>query len=101
MRDFAQLITALALLLAVQYLAAAVCAALLILLLMSAVVYPGRTLQLLAAVGALALAFKAPAHCATAIGAAALALTFTAHLARVRAVKLNDEPLMLEDQRQH
>lgn len=80
MREFTQLLTALCVLAAVQYLAAALGVVLLILLLMAAVVHPRQTLQLLATIAALALAFKAPAHCAVAIGAAVVALTVTAHL---------------------
>lgn len=80
MRDFLQLLTALAVVAIVQYLALALSVALLILLLMAAIVHPRRTLQLLAAVGVLALAFKAPAHCALAIGAAVVAMTVTARL---------------------
>jgi hypothetical protein len=83
-RDFIQFLTALCVLAAVQYLALALSVALLILLLMAAVVHPRRTLQLLATVGLLALAFKAPAHCAVAIGAAAVALTVAAHLSERR-----------------
>lgn len=85
MRDILQFLTALVVLAAVQYLAAALSVALLILLLLAAVVHPRRTLNLLATVGLLALAFKAPAHSAAAIGAAAVALTITVHLSNRRA----------------
>ena len=84
MRDFIQFLTALAVLAIVQYLALALGVALLVLLLMAAVVHPRQTLQLLATVAALALACKAPAHCAAAIGAAAAALTIVAHLSQRR-----------------
>lgn len=80
MRDFIQLLTALCVLAAVQYLALALSVALLILLLMAAVAHPRRTLHLLATVGLLALAFKAPAHCAAAIGATAIAMVLASRI---------------------
>lgn len=94
MRDFIQLLTALAVVAIVQYLALALSVALLILLLMAAIVHPRRTLQLLATVAALALALKAPAHCALAIGAAVVALTISAHLAERRS-QSNRRPTLL------
>lgn len=100
MRHVIQFLTAMAVLAIVQYLAAALSLALCILLLLSAVVYPRRTLQLLATVGLLALAFKAPAHCAAAIGAAAVALTVAAHLSRDRGRPTQRSPRLLTDQRQ-
>lgn len=99
MRDFLHFLTALVVLAAVQYLAAALSVALLILLLLAAVVHPRRTLQLLATVGLLALAFKAPAHFAVAIGAAAVALTVAAHLSRDRGKPTQRSPQLLTDQR--
>lgn len=85
MREFIQFVTALCVLAAAQLVAKAIAAALLVLLLMAAVVHPRRTLQLLAAVGLLALAFRAPAHCAAAIGAVAVALTIATHLRERRS----------------
>ncbi|WP_298812427.1 hypothetical protein [uncultured Sphingomonas sp.] len=95
MRDFIQFLTALAVLAIVQYLALALSVVLLILLLMAAVVHPRRTLQLLATVGLLGLAFKAPAHCAAAIGAAAVALTVSAHLSERRSRSAQRSTLLL------
>jgi hypothetical protein len=96
MKTFVHLLTALCGLAAVQLLAKVAAALLLGLLLMAAVVHPRRTLQLVAAVGLVALALRAPAHSAAALGAAAVALTVAAHLSRARA-----EPvLLLPDQRE-
>ena len=100
MRDFIQFLTALAVLAVVQYLALALGVVLLILLLMAAVVYPWRTLQLVATIAALALAFKAPAHCAIAIGAAAVALTIAAHITSNRGSAARHRQLLLTDQRE-
>lgn len=99
MRDFIQFLTALCVLAAVQYLALALSVALLILLLMAAVVHPRRTLHLLATVGLLALAFKAP-HCAAAIGVVAVALTVAAHLFLSKAEPTEGFQLLLPDQRE-
>lgn len=99
MQDFLRFLTAVCVLAAVQYLAIALGVMFCVLLLMSAIVHPRRTLQLLATVAALALAFKAPAHCAIAIGAAAVAMTVTARCAGRRDQVDRPPQLLLTDQR--
>ncbi len=99
MRDFIQFLTALAVLAIVQYLALVLGVTFLVLLLMAAIVHPRRTLRLLAAVGLLALAFKAPAHCATVIGSAAAALTVMATMTSRRSATVAQSTLLLTDQR--
>lgn len=100
MRDFIQFLTALCVLAAVQYLAVAVSVVLCILLLMAAVVHPRQTLQLLATLGLLALAFKAPAHCAVAIGATVVTITVSVHLTRERRARSSKPQLLATDEHQ-
>jgi hypothetical protein len=98
-RDFIQLLTALAVVAIVQYLALALSVALLILLLMAAIVHPRRTLQLLAAVAVLALAFKAPAYCVLAVASVLVLLTILACLSDRRQRSDSRAHLLLTDQR--
>jgi hypothetical protein len=68
MRTLTEFVTTLLLLACLHYLTVALGIALFILVLMSAIVYTRRTLQLVAALGLLALTIKEPAVCAVTLG---------------------------------
>mgnify|MGYP004527985855 CR=1 FL=1 len=74
MREFLTFLTAVVILAAAQTLATALGIVLLIFVLMGVVAFPRRTFQLIASLGLLALALKAPVVCAGALGAVAIAV---------------------------
>lgn len=100
MREFLTFLTACAVLAIAKTLAAALGVALCILALLGIVAYPRQTFGLVASIGLLELALRAPAASAGAIGAVGVAIVIpTTIRRRPRAKPVRPAPLLLTDRR--